>query len=168
MHAKKDNLEESILRIPEDESAPFLGSNEKTSNALKLQGLIPNDKNAERDVSRINKVVVLGIALLLMVIIFSLLFNFIISNKANDDYKIRKSRLDTRLYRAIVLPNDLKVLLISDDEAETAGVALNVGVGSWDEPSEFPGLAHFLEHMLFMGSEKYPNVNEFNVSSTNK
>ena len=144
MHAKKENLEESILKVNEDEGTPFLGSSEKNSNALKLNGLMPNDKNAERDVSRINKVVVLGIALLLMVIIFSLLFNFIISNKVSDDYKIKKSRLDTRLYRAIVLPNDLKVLLISDDEAETAGVALNVGVGSWDENSEFPGLAPFL------------------------
>ena len=38
---------------------------------------------------------------------------------------------------------------------------MNVGVGSFSEPSYLPGLAHFLEHMLFMGSKKYPDVNEF-------
>ena len=26
-----------------------------------------------------------------------------------------------------------------------------------DDPEDIPGLAHFLEHMLFMGSEKYPD-----------
>jgi len=34
--------------------------------------------------------------------------------------------------------------------------ALNVKAGSWDEPNEFPGLAHFLEHMLFQGSRTFP------------
>ena len=35
-----------------------------------------------------------------------------------------------------------------------AAVAVSVGVGSFSDPAELPGLAHFLEHMLFMGSEK--------------
>jgi insulysin len=38
--------------------------------------------------------------------------------------------------------------------------AMNVLAGSWDEPSTFPGLAHFLEHMLFQGSHTYPQ-NEY-------
>jgi len=33
-----------------------------------------------------------------------------------------------------------------------------VGVGSFSDPPEVPGMAHFLEHMVFMGSEKYPQV----------
>lgn len=35
---------------------------------------------------------------------------------------------------------------------------MTVGVGSFSDPSEIQGLAHFLEHMIFMGSEKYPKV----------
>lgn len=29
------------------------------------------------------------------------------------------------------------------------------------DPSRLPGLAHFCEHMLFLGTEKYPSENEY-------
>ena len=44
--------------------------------------------------------------------------------------------------------------------AKKAAAAVAVGVGSLCDPPEMPGLAHYLEHMLFMGSEKYPDENE--------
>lgn len=34
--------------------------------------------------------------------------------------------------------------------------------GSLSDPDELPGLAHFCEHMLFLGTEKYPCENEYN------
>ncbi|XP_047116668.1 nardilysin-like isoform X1 [Schistocerca piceifrons] len=46
-------------------------------------------------------------------------------------------------------------------EEKLAAVGLCVGVGSFSDPDEIPGLAHFLEHMVFMGSEKYPTENSF-------
>ncbi|GAB6028757.1 hypothetical protein CHUAL_004574 [Chamberlinius hualienensis] len=42
-----------------------------------------------------------------------------------------------------------------------AAAALCIGVGSFSDPEEVPGLAHFLEHMVFMGNEKYPAENSF-------
>lgn len=39
-----------------------------------------------------------------------------------------------------------------------AACGLCVGVGSFSDPPEIPGMAHFLEHMVFMGSERYPQV----------
>ena len=46
--------------------------------------------------------------------------------------------------------------MISDSESEFSAASLSVGVGSMHNPSGMPGLAHFLEHMLFRGSKKYP------------
>jgi len=40
--------------------------------------------------------------------------------------------------------------------AETGGAALDVRVGSWHDPLPFPGLAHAVEHCLFLGTIKYP------------
>ena len=31
------------------------------------------------------------------------------------------------------------------------------------DPAEAQGLAHFLEHMLFMGTEKYPEENQYSA-----
>jgi len=44
-----------------------------------------------------------------------------------------------------------------------AAVAMTVGVGSFHDPEECQGLAHFLEHLIFMGSEKYPTENELDA-----
>ncbi|XP_040574889.2 nardilysin [Lepeophtheirus salmonis] len=44
---------------------------------------------------------------------------------------------------------------------KNSAAGLCVGVGSFSDPDELPGLAHFLEHMIFMGSEKFPDENSF-------
>lgn len=64
--------------------------------------------------------------------------------------------LAKREVRKIRLENGLEAFLISDPETHQSGAALAVGVGSWDDPEDRPGMAHFVEHMLFLGTEKYP------------
>ena len=44
-----------------------------------------------------------------------------------------------------------------------AAAALCVGVGSFSDPEGLPGLSHFLEHMLFMGSEAFPDENAYDA-----
>ncbi|MFZ5654234.1 MAG: insulinase family protein [Pseudomonadota bacterium] len=69
---------------------------------------------------------------------------------------ILRSPADDRGYRYLRLDNGLQVVLIADPAADKAAAALSVAVGSFDNPEDRPGLAHFLEHMLFLGTEKYP------------
>nr|CAI5844579.1 unnamed protein product [Callosobruchus analis] len=49
----------------------------------------------------------------------------------------------------------------SDVEQKMAAAGLCIGVGSFSDPKDVPGMAHFLEHMVFMGSEKFPSENDF-------
>ena len=69
--------------------------------------------------------------------------------------------MDRRTYRAIELNNGLKVLLIHDPLAKKSAAAMDIRVGSLADPAEHQGLAHFLEHMLFLGTKKYPQVGEY-------
>lgn len=78
-----------------------------------------------------------------------------------DPNKVIKSSIDSREYKAITLKNGLRVLLISDPEAVRAAAALNVHVGSLCDPPSIPGLAHFCEHMLFLGTKKFPKEDEY-------
>ncbi|KAI8562238.1 hypothetical protein RHMOL_Rhmol03G0019100 [Rhododendron molle] len=75
--------------------------------------------------------------------------------------EILKARTDKREYRRIVLKNSLEVLLISDPETDKCAASMNVRVGSFSEPDGLEGLAHFLEHMLFYASEKYPDEDSY-------
>ena len=74
---------------------------------------------------------------------------------------IVQSHVDKREYKLVTLENKLRCLLISDMEADKAAAAINVHVGSSLDPKDAMGVAHFLEHMLFQGTEKYPGENEY-------
>lgn len=76
---------------------------------------------------------------------------------------IAKSQQDNRDYRGLQLANGLKVLLVSDPTTDKAAAALTVDVGHMSDPDDIPGLAHFCEHMLFLGTQKYPNENAYST-----
>jgi insulysin len=89
-----------------------------------------------------------------------------VSEKAPDSVtatpsNIIKSPNDLRDYRALKLDNGLDVMLVSDPETDKAAASVDVYVGSANDPKEFPGLAHFLEHMLFLGTSKYPDADAY-------
>lgn len=74
---------------------------------------------------------------------------------------INVSATDTRAYRVVELANGFQAVLIHDATTDKAAAALDVSVGSLSDPKEIQGLAHFLEHMLFLGTEKYPKEDEY-------
>ncbi len=68
---------------------------------------------------------------------------------------------DSKQYRYVELDNGLRALLISDQEADHGAASLDVNVGSLQDPENRAGLAHFLEHMLFLGTKTYPTAGEY-------
>ncbi|KAJ8755593.1 hypothetical protein K2173_022172 [Erythroxylum novogranatense] len=78
-----------------------------------------------------------------------------------EELEIVKGRNDRREYRRIVLPNSLQVLLIADPDTDKCAASMNVGVGAFCDPVGLEGLAHFLEHMLFYASERYPEEDSY-------
>ena len=74
---------------------------------------------------------------------------------------IIKPKIDKLDYGFKVLSNGLKVLLISDPDTNKSSAALGVNIGHLVDKKDEQGLAHFCEHLLFMGSKKYPNENEY-------
>lgn len=68
---------------------------------------------------------------------------------------------DQREYRHVRLDNQLDILLISDPTSDKAAASLDVYIGSYQNPADRAGLVHFLEHMLFLGTEKYPDPGEY-------
>ncbi len=66
------------------------------------------------------------------------------------------SPADAREYATMQLDNGITVMLVSDPSVDKSAAALSVGVGLLHDPMTQQGMAHYLEHMLFMGTEKYP------------
>ncbi len=75
--------------------------------------------------------------------------------------KILTLTLAERKTAKICLSNGLQAYLISDPGVHESAAALAVEAGSWQDPKEYPGMAHFLEHMLFLGTAAYPKENEY-------
>ncbi|WP_028114671.1 insulinase family protein [Ferrimonas kyonanensis] len=68
---------------------------------------------------------------------------------------------DNKKYAQVTLDNGLRALLIADSTATKSAAALAVNVGHFDDPDDREGMAHFLEHMLFLGTEKFPHPGEY-------
>ena len=74
---------------------------------------------------------------------------------------LQVSHNDKREYRYLTLGNRLNVVLCHDEDTEKSSACVDVRVGSMADPADMPGLAHFLEHMLFLGTETYPVENAY-------
>lgn len=75
--------------------------------------------------------------------------------------KIIKPIIDKNEYIHLTLDNNLDTLIIYNKNTDISAASMTVNVGYYsDDPASY-GTAHFLEHMLFMGSEKYPDETLF-------
>lgn len=74
---------------------------------------------------------------------------------------MKQSPNDFKKYQSLTLDNGLRVLLIHNKDTDKCAAALAVNVGHFNDPQDRQGLAHFLEHMLFLGTVKYPDSSEY-------
>jgi insulysin len=74
---------------------------------------------------------------------------------------------DQREFAFYTLKNKMKIYLISGEEIQKSLVSLSINSGSGLDPKGKEGMAHFLEHMLFLGTKKYPKTGEFQTFFNN-
>ena len=73
---------------------------------------------------------------------------------------------EKREFYGSILKNNIKNINIYDKNLDTSSVIVAVNIGFLSDPIEYQGLAHFLEHMLFLGSDKYPKEDSFEINPT--
>jgi insulysin len=59
------------------------------------------------------------------------------------------------------LSNGMGVNIVHNPDLESSSLAVSMQVGSWRDPVDAPGMAHFIEHMLFMGTKQHPKPGNF-------
>jgi predicted Zn-dependent peptidase len=66
-------------------------------------------------------------------------------------------------YKRITLENGVRLILVPMPGVESIATSVMVGVGSRFETEKNNGISHFLEHMVFKGTEKFPTTDDVNV-----
>ena len=87
--------------------------------------------------------------LILAVVVLSMLAT------ACSKYKYETVKGDPMKTRIYTLPNGLKVYMSVNKEAPRLQTAIAVKVGGKNDPAETTGLAHYFEHLMFKGTEKF-------------
>lgn len=77
-----------------------------------------------------------------------------------EDIDFGETKVKDSTINVFKLSNDMQIMTISNPRFTKSGAALAVEAGSYDDPTDAPGLAHFLEHVLFISNEEYPNTDE--------
>lgn len=66
-------------------------------------------------------------------------------------------------FNRIVLQNGVRLIRIPVPGVNSVATSVMVGVGSRYETSIVNGISHFLEHMVFKGTKKYPTTDDVNI-----
>ena len=61
------------------------------------------------------------------------------------------------------LSNGLRVIMNKNNKQPTVTIAVIVNIGSNWETKQLNGISHFVEHLFFKGSSKYPNQRELSL-----
>jgi insulysin len=68
---------------------------------------------------------------------------------------IIKPNNDNRIYKYCILNNNIKCILINDKSLDKCNIVTSINIGSFANKDYYDGMAHLLEHMCFITSNKY-------------
>lgn len=71
------------------------------------------------------------------------------------------SATDNHSYRWLQFENGLRVLLVHNPASKQSAASFAVNAGHFHDPLEAQGIAHFLEHLIFLGSSSFPEADAF-------
>lgn len=94
----------------------------------------------------------------------SILFVIILSIMASCTFKdigSSEKMVNGMTFVPMQLPNKLEALVVRDPRFKKSSAAMAVMVGSLEDPENALGMAHYLEHMLFLGTKEYPKPEEY-------
>jgi len=91
----------------------------------------------------------------------SVLLFFLISTLKAEPVKVKLAEVIEHQSKYLTLKNKLKVYLISNPKTKVSSASLSMVLGQGDAPIDYEGLPHVLEHALFLGSENYPQQDEW-------
>jgi len=83
---------------------------------------------------------------------------------SGDD--VLQPKYDFRDFRHFQLNNGMHAIAVHNPRSTEAGFSVAAKTGSLYDPEDVPGMAHFLEHMLFLGTSKYPEPESYDSFMT--
>ena len=90
-------------------------------------------------------------------LLISMIVAFVAASCGNKEYEtVKNDPLKTRIY---TLDNGLKVYMSVNKDEPRIQANIAVKVGSKNDPAETTGLSHYLEHLMFKGTQKYGTSN---------
>src|SRR4051812_14530549 len=85
--------------------------------------------------------------------------NFAWKTATSGGYSYKYVTGDPTKSRFYTLPNGLTVILSPTPKQPRIQAYIAVKAGSKTDPADHTGLAHYLEHMMFKGTDKYGSLN---------
>src|SRR3989344_2429426 len=71
--------------------------------------------------------------------------------------------MKSKPYEKVILSNGVRLILVPMEGVNSVATSVMVGVGSRYEEASINGISHFLEHMVFKGTKKYPTTDDVNT-----
>ena len=87
--------------------------------------------------------------------LLSFVIVFLISSCEQSEYKYESVKGDPLQARIYTLENGLKVYLSVNKDKPRIQTFIGVRVGGKNDPAETTGLAHYFEHLMFKGTQKF-------------